>query len=187
MHIYTRLGDQGETSLYTPKGVPQRLSKAHARVEAYGTIDELTSLLGVVRAELGRHDPLEPLLVHLQNRLFHAGYDISTMPQPDGPPRSITPDDVLRLESEIDALQAQLPALQNFVLPSGVRAAALLQLARTVARRAERRVWTLAAQEPVNPHALRYLNRLSDLLFVLARVLARHERGSEVLWRHERT
>ena len=169
MHIYTRLGDQGETSLYTPKGVPQRLSKAHARVEAYGTIDELNSWLGVVRAELGRDDPLQPLLVHLQNRLFHAGYDISTMPQQDGPPRTITADDVLRLEAEIDSLQADLPPLKNFILPSGVKAAALMQQARTVARRAERRV--VAAQDAAefNPEVVRFLNRTSDLLFVLAR------------------
>ena len=91
------------------------------------------------------------------------------------------------LERRLDAFNEGLPPLKEFILPGGGPAAAACHLARTVARRAERRVWTLAAQEPVNPHALRYLNRLSDLLFVLARVLARHERGSEVLWRHERT
>ena len=169
MHIYTRLGDHGETSLYTPKGVPQRLSKAHARVEAYGTIDELNAVLGIVRAELGADDPLEALLVHLQNRLFHAGYDISTMPQPEGPPQAIKPGDVERLEQEIDRLQAQLPPLKNFVLPSGVKAAAYLQQARTIARRAERRVVAAGAEQEFNPEVVAFLNRMSDLLFVLAR------------------
>jgi len=169
MRIYTRLGDGGETSLYTPKGVPQRLSKADARVEAYGTIDELNALLGVVRAELAADDPLQPLLRHVQNRLFHAGYDVSTMPQAEGPVRTITAEDVQRLEQEIDRLQKGLPKLANFILPTGVRPAALLQLARTVARRAERRLVAAAGDTAFNPEVLPFVNRLSDLLFVLAR------------------
>ncbi len=185
MHIYTRLGDQGETSLYTPKGVPKRLSKAHARVEAYGTIDELNAVMGVVRAELRPGDPLAPLLVHLQNRLFHAGYDISTMPQPEGLPHTIGRDDVERLEREIDGLQAQLPPLKNFVLPSGVRAAAYLQQARTIARRAERRVVAASAEADFNPEVVPFLNRMSDLLFVLARYVNLRDGGEDeaVDWR----
>ena len=179
MHIYTRLGDQGETSLYTPKGVPQRLSKAHRRVEAYGTIDELNSVLGIVRAELGPADALAPLLVHMQNRLFHAGYDISTMPQGGVAPGTITPADVERLEREIDRLQADLPPLKNFVLPSGVKAAAYLQQARTIARRAERRAVAAAAEVEFNPEVIRFLNRLSDLLFVLARYVNLRDGGED--------
>ncbi len=179
MHIYTRLGDHGDTSLYTPKGVPQRLSKAHARVEAYGTIDELNAVLGVVRAELGTRDTLEPLLIHLQNRLFHAGYDISTMPQPEGVARAIKPEDVTRLEKEIDRLQAELPPLKNFVLPSGVKAAAYLQQARTIARRAERRVVRAGTEAEFNPEVVPFLNRLSDLLFVLARYVNLRAGGAD--------
>ena len=169
MHIYTRLGDHGDTSLYTPKGVPQRLSKADARVEAYGTIDELNSVLGVVRSELAADDPLQQVLAHLQNRLFHAGYDISTMPQADGPPQTIKHADTERLEQEIDRLQGLLPPLQNFVLPSGVKAATYLQQARTIARRAERRVVAAGREQEFNPEVVAFLNRMSDLLFVLAR------------------
>lgn len=179
MHIYTRLGDRGETSLYTPKGVPQRLSKADARVEAYGTIDELNAVLGVVRAEMGPDDPLAPLLVYVQNRLFHAGYDLSTMPQDGVAPQTIAPSDVARLESEIDRLQAELPPLRNFILPSGVLAAAHLQVARTVARRAERRVVAAARDAEFNPEVVRFLNRLSDLLFVLARYVQRRAGGDD--------
>ncbi len=179
MHIYTRLGDHGETSLYTPKGVPQRLSKAHARVEAYGTIDELNSVLGIVRAELGPRDDLSPLLIHLQNRLFHAGYDISTMPQEGAAPQSIKPADVERLEEEIDRLQAELPPLKNFVLPSGVKAAAYLQQARTIARRAERRTVAAGSEMDFNPEVVRFLNRLSDLLFVLARYVNLRDGGED--------
>ncbi|MDA8346624.1 MAG: cob(I)yrinic acid a,c-diamide adenosyltransferase [Thermaerobacter sp.] len=168
MRIYTRLGDQGETSLYTPKGVPQRLHKSHARVEAYGTIDELNAQVGAVRAELPTDDPTQPILQFVQHRLFHAGYDISTMPQDGVAPQAIKPDDTACLESEIDRVQRELPQLRQFILPSGVRAAAMLQIARTVARRAERRVVSLR-EDPLNPEVVRFLNRLSDLLFVLAR------------------
>lgn len=168
MRIYTRLGDQGLTSLYTPKGVPQRLSKSHARVEAYGTIDELNAQVGAVRAALPEGDPLSGILAFVQHRLFHAGYDISTMPQGGSAPASLKADDTARLEAEIDTVQLRVPELRQFILPSGVPAAAQLHIARTVARRAERRVVALEAEAP-NPEVLRFLNRLSDLLFVLAR------------------
>ena len=168
MRIYTRLGDEGETSLYTPKGVPRRLPKSDARVEAYGTIDELNAMIGAVRAELAPDDPQQEILHFAQHRLFHAGYDISTMPQDGVIPAAVQAEDTRRLEAEIDRVQATLPALQQFILPSGIRPAAILQCARTVARRAERRVVALHGEQ-VNPHVVRFLNRLSDLLFVLAR------------------
>jgi cob(I)alamin adenosyltransferase len=167
LRIYTRLGDEGETSLYTPKGVPQRLPKSDARVEAYGTVDELNAVIGVARAELAADDPAQPLLAYVQHRLFHAGYDISTMPQDGQIPEAVKAEDTKKLEAEIDRLQSDLPALRQFILPAGIRAGAQLHVARTVARRAERRVVSL--QEPVNPEVVRFLNRLSDLLFVLAR------------------
>ncbi len=181
MRIYTRLGDQGETSLYTPKGVPQRLHKSHARVEAYGTIDELNAQIGVVRAELPPGDRAAAILEFTQHRLFHAGYDISTMPQDGVAPAAVKPEDTARLEAEIDSVQQALPPLSQFILPSGVRAAAALHVARTVARRAERRVVALQ-EEPPNPEVVRFLNRLSDLLFVLARdVNLRLGRGDETV------
>ncbi len=167
MRIYTRLGDEGETSLYTPKGVPQRLPKSDTRVEAYGTIDELNAVIGAARAELPTGDPVLPVLEYVQHRLFHAGYDISTMPQDGQMPEAVKAEDTQRLEAEIDRVQAGLPALRQFILPTGIRAAAQLHVARTVARRAERRI--VALSEPVNPEVVRFLNRLSDLLFVLAR------------------
>lgn len=178
MRIYTRLGDSGDTSLYTPKGVPQRLPKSSPRVEAYGTVDELNSLIGLIRAELGPEDPLVPELATVQNRLFHVGYDISTMPQEGSPPTAVHPEDALTLERAIDRMQAELEPLKSFILPSGTRVAALIHVARTIARRAERRVVQVAAEEEVNPEVLRYLNRLSDYLFVLARYV-NHRDGTD--------
>lgn len=185
MRIYTRLGDRGETSLYTPKGVPQRLPKSSARVEAYGTVDELNAVIGLLRAELAPDDPLGDELRHVQSRLFHVGYDLSTMPQQGQAPTSVHPEDAAELEQAIDRMEAELPPLQSFVLPAGTRSAALTHIARTVARRAERRAVRVAANEEVNPEVLRYLNRLSDYLFVLARRLnqrAAHPEDS-VDWR----
>ncbi len=178
MRIYTRLGDAGETSLYTPKGVPQRLPKDHARVEAYGTIDELNAIVGRARAELPADDPSQEILRFVQHRLFHAGYDISTMPQDGVAPTALRAEDTKRLEAEIDRLQAALPPLKQFILPSGGSTAAALHVARTVARRAERRVVGLADAE-TNPEVLRFLNRLSDLLFVLARDASHRLGGGE--------
>lgn len=175
--IYTRTGDDGTTGL----GDGTRVPKDGARVEAYGTVDELNSVLGVLLAVPGVPDSVTALLTDVQHELFDLGAELCIPGH-----TVITAAHVSRLETALDQFNDPLPPLKEFILPGGGPAAAACHLGRTVARRAERRAWTLAGVETVNPEVLRYLNRLSDLLFVLARVLARHERGTEVLWRHER-
>jgi cob(I)alamin adenosyltransferase len=175
--IYTRTGDDGTTGL----GDGTRVPKEGARVEAYGTVDELNSVLGVLLAVPGLPDPVTAVLTDVQHELFDLGAELCIPGH-----TVITAAHVRRLETVLDQFNDPLPPLKEFILPGGGAAAAACHLGRTVARRAERRAWTLARLETVNPEVLRYLNRLSDLLFVLARVLARHERGTEVLWRHER-
>jgi cob(I)alamin adenosyltransferase len=175
--IYTRTGDDGTTGL----GDGSRVRKDGVRVEAYGTVDELNSALGVLLAIPGLPAAVGTCLTEVQHELFDLGGELCL------PGRSvITSAQVSGLESALDRFNEALPPLKEFILPGGGPAAAACHLARTIARRAERRVWTLAGTETVNPETTRYLNRLSDLLFVLARVLARHESGAEVLWRHER-
>ena len=175
--IYTRTGDDGSTGL----GDGTRVRKDSARVEAYGTVDELNSTLGVVLAVPGLPDAVARCLGEIQHELFDLGGELCI------PGYELTKDaQVARLEEALDGFNEHLPPLENFILPGGGPAAAACHLARTVCRRAERRVWTLATSEPVPPVAPRYLNRLSDLLFVIARVLSRHERGEEVLWSRER-
>lgn len=181
--IYTRSGDQGETSL----GSGERVPKDHVRVEAYGTVDELNAVLGALVAQLSAAEPAPswlPLLRQVQNDLFDLGADLCrrlpVAPVPDTALR-VRAEQVQQLEQAIDQLNADLPPLRSFILPGGNLAAAWCHLARTVCRRAERRVVTLSHQEPINPQVLSYLNRLSDLLFVVARVLNR-ESGSEYLW-----
>ena len=178
--IYTRTGDDGTTGL----GDGQRVSKNDARVEAYGTVDELNSAVGVLLAVPGLPEAVNRCLTEIQHELFDLGGELCIPGH-----RIITAAQVARLEQELDAFNDPLPPLKDFILPGGGPAAAACHLARAIARRAERRVWTAAelAKDAVNPEALRYLNRLSDLLFVIARVLARHERGTEVLWLHDRT
>jgi cob(I)alamin adenosyltransferase len=175
--IYTRTGDDGTTGL----GDGTRVPKDSARVEAYGTVDELNSVLGVLLAVPGVPDAVTTVMTDVQHELFDLGAELCIPGH-----IVITPAHVTRLETALDGFNDRLPPLKEFILPGGGPAAAACHLGRTVARRAERRAWTLARVETVNPEVLRYLNRLSDLLFVLARVLARHERGAEVLWRHER-
>lgn len=174
--IYTRTGDKGETGL----GDGSRVTKDSPRVEAYGTTDELNSVIGMVLAE-AVPDAVHDCLLEVQHRLFDLGGELC-MPGYTG----VDDEHVTWLETQLDAFNAGLPALKEFILPGGGRAAAACHLARTVCRRAERRVVSLAREETVNEPVVRYLNRLSDLLFVIARVLARHENGTEVLWRHER-
>ncbi|MEY4166857.1 MAG: hypothetical protein RIR52_681 [Acidobacteriota bacterium] len=161
--VYTRTGDRGETSLVDGS----RVSKADARVSAYGDVDELNSVLGLARVELD--DPeLTSLLGTIQNDLFVLGADLAT-PQPMAVPR-IAGSHILGLEQAIDRLMEELEPLREFILPGGTRGAALLHIARTVARRAERLVVLLAEEAEINDSALIYLNRLSDLLFVMARI-----------------
>jgi cob(I)alamin adenosyltransferase len=164
--VTTKTGDAGDTALATGR----RVGKDHPRIEAYGTVDELSSLLGAVLAA-GLDADLVPGLLAVQNELFHLGAELAT-PAGDGAARPgprIEERHVERLERWQDEIAAQLPPLANFELPGGSPAAAQLQVARAVCRRAERRVVALAAAEAVPPLAVRYLNRLSDLLFTLAR------------------
>lgn len=179
MKIYTKTGDAGETGLF---GGP-RVRKSDHRVEAYGEVDELNAALGVVRAQV--EDPeLERHLARIQDELFCVGAELAT---PHGakarsaiPP--VEPGWLERLEAAIDAWEAELPPLRQFVLPGGTRTAAALHLARCVCRRAERRVVALAAEAEIAPATLAYLNRLSDLLFVAARI-ANHRAGrAETPW-----
>ncbi|MBS0376557.1 MAG: cob(I)yrinic acid a,c-diamide adenosyltransferase [Proteobacteria bacterium] len=175
--IYTRTGDDGTTGL----GDGSRVDKESARVEAYGTVDEANSTLGLVLAVPGLPAAVAECLGAVQHDLFDVGAELCIPGH-----RVITDAYVTRLEAALDGFNDALPPLKEFILPGGGPAAAACHLARTVVRRAERRVWALARTESVAGEVPRYLNRLSDLLFVVARVLARHEQGSEVLWRHER-
>ncbi|MCS6852632.1 MAG: cob(I)yrinic acid a,c-diamide adenosyltransferase [Gemmataceae bacterium] len=175
--IYTRSGDSGETGL----GDGRRVPKDHPRVEAYGTVDELNAVLGWLLAQAPEMAEAA-LLRSIQNDLFDVGADLCVPEAPSAANRlRVRPEQVARLEAAIDRLNAPLPALASFVLPGGNVAAAACHLARTVCRRAERAVVTLMRQEPVNSQVLIYLNRLSDLLFVLARVLNDHG-VRDVLW-----
>ena len=174
--IYTRTGDDGTTGL----GDGTRVPKDDARVEAYGTLDELNSALGLLLAENLPED-ISAALRPIQHELFDLGSEFCLPGY-----KAIMAEHVQRLEKQLDKFNESLPPLKEFILPGGSRAAALCHLARTVCRRAERRAWTLHRQQPQNPESLRYLNRLSDLLFVMARVIARKNGGQEVQWKHER-
>jgi cob(I)alamin adenosyltransferase len=178
--IYTKAGDKGETGL----GDGSRVPKDHPRVAAYGAVDELNAVLGLLTA----HHPDDPeidLLRSIQNDLFDVGADLC-VPQPADEPAGaklrVRPEQAARLEAAIDRLNADLTPLTSFVLPGGGPAAALCHLARTVCRRAERDVVALAHREPINPEVVVYLNRLSDLLFVLARVY-NNQGKDDVLWK----
>jgi len=175
--IYTRTGDDGTTGL----GDGTRVPKEHPRVEAYGSVDEASSAIGIVLAVPGLPTVITECLVEVQHELFDLGGELCIPGH-----RAITDEHVTRLEHALDGFNEPLPPLKDFILPGGGAAASACHLARTITRRAERRVWELARTEPVAPPVAQYLNRLSDLLFVVARVLARHESGSEVLWRHQR-
>jgi cob(I)alamin adenosyltransferase len=175
--IYTRTGDDGTTGL----GDGSRVAKDDARVEAYGTVDEANSAIGVVLAVAGVPQQVRDCLTEVQHDLFDLGGELCIPGM-----RMVTAARIDALEATLDQFNEALPPLKDFILPGGGPAAAACHVARTVARRAERRVWSLAAVAEVAPEVPRYLNRLSDLLFVIARVLARHENGTEVLWRHDR-
>ena len=180
MKIYTRRGDEGETDLL---GGP-RVAKDDPRVDAYGAVDELNAVLGSCAAE-SAHDDLRALLHEIQSTLFALG---SYLAAPDPVRRKAgripEPEEaaVARLEARIDAFEAELAPLQRFILPGGTRAAAALHVARTVCRRAERSAITLHRDEPLDAAALRYLNRLSDLLFVMARVENRRAGVADQEW-----
>ena len=175
--IYTRGGDAGETSL----GDGSRVSKLDARIAAYGTVDELNAAVGVVVAG-GCPETIRDVLVRVQNELFDLGADLSVPIEHEARLR-VTQDQVDRLEDECDRFNAELPELKSFVLPGGSEAAARLHVARTVCRRAEREALVAAGAHDVNPLALVYLNRLSDLLFILARAANAADGRAEPLWR----
>jgi cob(I)alamin adenosyltransferase len=172
--IYTRTGDDGTTGL----GDGSRVPKENPRVEAYGTVDEANSALGVVLSAAALPPNIASCLTEVQHDLFDLGGELCIPGH-----RMIHAAHVERLEAALDGFNDALPPLKEFILPGGGPAAAACHVARAVCRRAERRCWSLARTEIVSPEVLKYLNRLSDLLFVLARVLARHENGSEVVWR----
>ena len=174
--IYTRTGDDGSTGL----GDGSRVAKDDGRVNAFGTVDEANSALGVLLA-VALPDDVRALLTRIQHQLFDLGGELCIPGH-----AAIQQGDVAALEQQLDHYNASLPALQEFILPAGGEAAARCHLARTIVRRAERETVTLARLEPVRSEALQYLNRLSDLLFVLARVLARADGQGEVLWQHSR-
>ncbi len=165
MKIYTKTGDKGTTALFGGG----RVTKTHPRVEAYGAVDELNAAVGMARAH-GTDDQIDKWLERIQNQLFHLGADLAT-------PLDAKNDHVVRvnagmvkwLEQKIDEMDTELPALENFILPGGSLAAAQLHVARTVCRRTERLVAALQEEEKIGEHALPYLNRLSDWLFMLAR------------------
>jgi cob(I)alamin adenosyltransferase len=172
--IITRTGDTGTTGL----GDGSRVKKDSARIEALGAVDELNSWIGLLRTAPGLLAQTGIWLLRVQHDLFDLGGELAIPGH-----TAITSAQVEELESLVNQLNEQLPPLKEFILPGGSEAAARCHVARTLARRAERRCWTLAREENVaGSTALIYLNRLSDLLFVLARVLARHEHGQEVLW-----
>jgi len=177
--VYTRGGDDGSTSL----GGGQRVKKHALRIEAYGTVDELSSQVGVALAS-GLEGEITTALLAIQNELFHLGSDLCVLEEDkqDRPVPRIEPRHVDALEKLLDEWTPQLGPLENFILPGGSAGAAALHVARTVCRRAERILVALSDGEPIGEHTVRYLNRLSDALFVMARRQNQHDGVEDVLW-----
>lgn len=183
MKIYTRTGDQGQTSLFGG----QRVFKDNIRIEAYGTVDELNSVIGVALIEIDNPD-IYDLLKKVQNQLFSIGSDLATPLDKENSRASISiikEHHITELENAIDFFDAQLEPLRNFILPGGSGGAAYLHLARTICRRAERRVITLMNTDAINQNILLFLNRLSDLLFVLARFENRTSSIADIPWKKD--
>lgn len=180
MKIYTKTGDKGQTGLIGGR----RVSKADLRIDAYGTVDELNSWIGLVRDQ-ATDDERKMLLKEIQDRLFTVGAELATdpnKPAKQGMP-AIIPADIVLLETSMDAMDADLPELRAFVLPGGHPFVSFCHLARTVCRRAERLVIALNETTPVDPLVIQYLNRLSDYLFMLSRKLAQDLGVEEVAWK----
>lgn len=171
--IYTRTGDQGETGL----GTNDRVSKADLRIEAIGTLDELNSAIGLVRAYLAPNDELQPIFARIQHDLFDLGGELA-MPGFE----LLRPEPIAELEQHIDQFNESLPPLKDFILPGGDKVTAHMHMARTICRRGERVLVAMAADGNQHRIAMQYLNRLSDLLFVMGRVTGRREGGEEILW-----
>ena len=179
MKIYTRTGDQGETGLFRGPRVP----KHDTRVDAYGQVDELNAVIGMLLPDI-RDPQIADLLTSIQHELFEVGADLATPPQePEEASLRIPASMVDRLEKAIDHFDERLPELTHFILPGGGRGGSRLHFARTVCRRAERAATRLHAEQPMNLEVLRYLNRLSDLLFVLARAENQHTGSPEIAWK----
>ncbi len=176
--IYTKTGDEGQTALFGGK----RLPKSHLRIECYGTVDELNSFLGLVR-DCTDDAHIREVLFEIQNRLFDLGANLATDPSKSVTIPTLTLSDIQLLENEIDAMEATLPALKNFILPGGHPTVSHCHVARCVCRRAERLVVALNMEEAVAPEVLQYLNRLSDFLFVLARKVGHNVGAKEVIWK----
>ncbi|MBK9015676.1 MAG: cob(I)yrinic acid a,c-diamide adenosyltransferase [Saprospiraceae bacterium] len=176
--IYTKTGDEGQTALFGGK----RLPKSHLRIECYGTVDELNSFIGLVR-DCAEDGHIRTVLFEIQNRLFDLGANLATDPAKNLPIPSLTQSDLQLLENEIDAMEETLPSLKNFILPGGHPTVSHCHVARCVCRRAERLVVALNMDEPVSPEVLKYLNRLSDYLFVLARKIGQNLGANEVVWK----
>lgn len=181
--LYTRTGDTGTTMLVSGN----RVSKSHTRLEAYGTLDELNALIGLLGAqEIPEPELTRPMLLTIQHKLFDLGAYLATDPSALRPgaysPAPPADTDISRLEQMIDTIDGQLPRLSRFILPGGTQASATAQVARTVCRRAERRITALAEETTVAPSALRYINRLSDFLFALARFCNIAARVDEIYW-----
>ncbi len=179
--VYTRHGDAGQTRL----AGGQQLSKSAPRIEAYGTIDELNAAIGLVAEALrGAESPVLPRLLRIQNELFDLGSQLAVLPEDrrDGTP-VVTATDIERLENEIDEMNDRLPDLTSFILPGGGEASARTHLARTICRRAERNLVRLAAVEDLDGDEIKYVNRLSDWLFVAGRLIAEDAGVAETLWR----
>ncbi len=181
MRIYTKTGDRGTTSLFGGK----RIDKNSARIEAYGNVDELNSLIGTILADNPPKD-ISKKLLRIQSELFVLGSDLATPMDTKLKIPRISKSFTSRLEKEIDAWEKQLPALRNFVLPGGLAVGSKLHLARTVARRAERFIVNLSSVEKINPNAQTYMNRLSDWLFVCARFVNKIDKVQETPWRGRR-
>lgn len=183
MKIYTKTGDKGETSLFGG----QRVSKDDLRLEAYGTVDELNSIIGVVLAETANKEIIE-ILTQVQNDLFTLGSDLATPLEKVNKnfviPR-INKDKIEKLETFIDSIEYKLPELRNFILPGGSKAASFLHLARTVCRRGERKAVTLAKNVDIGSNPVVYLNRLSDLLFVLSRFENLSSNHPDIEWKKD--
>lgn len=182
MKIYTKTGDKGTTSLVGGTRVP----KTHIRLEAYGTVDELNANLGLLITYLSDEED-RTLVRHIQDRLFAVGSNLATdLEKTDLKYASVIhPEEIERIEQEIDRLDKLLPPLRAFILPGGSRGACVCHVCRTVCRRAERRILSLAEQCEVTPDLLAYVNRLSDYLFVLSRKINQEEKKNEIFWENK--
>lgn len=178
MKIYTRTGDDGSTSLFAGG----RVGKDDARVEAYGTVDELNSVLGIVRA-FSKNDEVSEIIIEIQNLLFTLGADLATPLDVENVKiKRISKENVDNIERLIDKIDEKLEPLRSFILPGGTLVASFLHLARSVCRRAERKIVYLSRKEKINPEIIPFVNRLSDLLFVLARYANKIEKVDDIKW-----